>query len=104
MSSPCENFPFRFRELKESIMVTASFVAPSYGFSDNAFGNLIDLARLQAGTANAEVCEVCNTINMGSTRLCKCCAHKLPAFYASARRPSLAARCGRLFTALHRSW
>lgn len=82
-------------------MATASFIATARSFPDNAFGNLIDLARLRAGTANAEVCEVCNTINMGSTRLCKCCAHKLPAFYASANPPSLAARCGRFIARCH---
>ena len=82
-------------------MAAASFIAPSRGFSDNAFGNLIDLARLRAGTDNAEVCEVCDTINMGSARLCKCCAHKLPAFYASANPPSLAARCGRFVRRCH---
>ncbi len=60
----------------------ASFPGPA--LSDSAFGNLIDLARLQtSGWAHAEVCDVCNTINMGSAHLCKCCAHKLPAFYAS---------------------
>jgi hypothetical protein len=86
-------------------MVTASFIASARGFPDNAFGNLIDLARLRSGTVKAEVCEVCNTLNMGSTRSCKCCDHKLPAFYASANPPSLAARCGRLFSAaIHRSW
>ena len=55
--------------------------------SSVAFGNLFDLARLQTGTASAEICEACSTINMGSARLCKCCSHKLPAFYAS-RGPS----------------
>ena len=81
-------------------MATASFIAPARGVPDNAFGNLIDLARLRAGTsANAEVCEVCNTINMDSARLCKCCAHKLPAFYASANPPSLLQRIARRFIA-----
>ena len=65
-------------------MATAIFTAPRAS-SDSAFGNLIDLARLHAGGANAvSFCESCNTINKGSARLCKCCAYKLPAFYASA--------------------
>ena len=57
-----------------------------------AFGNLVDLARLQ-GTASAEICDACNTINMGSARYCKCCSHKLPAFYAA---PKESTECLRL--------
>ncbi|RST56266.1 hypothetical protein [Variovorax sp. MHTC-1] len=61
----------------------AVFVAETKAPSSSiAFGNLIDLARLQAGTTSAEICEACSTINMGSARFCKCCSHKLPAFYA----------------------
>lgn len=48
-----------------------------------AFGSLVDLARLQVGTPSAEICDACNTINMGSARHCKCCSHKLPAYYAA---------------------
>lgn len=48
-----------------------------------AFGGLIDLARLQVGTASAEICDACSTLNIASARYCKCCSHKLPAFYAS---------------------
>ncbi|NUT15077.1 MAG: hypothetical protein HOQ33_11320 [Cupriavidus sp.] len=48
-----------------------------------AFGNLVDLARLQLGSSSAEVCDACNTVNLGSARYCKGCAHKLPAFYAA---------------------
>jgi hypothetical protein len=47
-----------------------------------AFGNLVDFARLQVVTPTAEICDACNTINMGSARTCKCCSHRLPAFYA----------------------
>jgi hypothetical protein len=54
--------------------------------SSIAFGNLIDLARLQAGTTSAEICDACSTINMGTAQFCKCCSRKLPAFYA-ARNP-----------------
>jgi hypothetical protein len=50
-----------------------------------AFGSLVDLARMQIGTPSAEICDACNTINMGSARHCKCCSHKLPAFYAAAK-------------------
>ncbi|SDE00037.1 hypothetical protein SAMN05444679_1163 [Variovorax sp. CF079] len=62
---------------------SVSFGEPPVTSSGVAFGNLIDLARLQSGTASAEICEACSTINMGSARYCKCCSHKLPAFYAS---------------------
>ena len=63
-------------------MTVVSFTGPAR--PDCAFGTLFDLARLQTdGWAHADVCDVCNTLNMGSARLCKCCAHKLPAFYAS---------------------
>ncbi|MBT2325657.1 hypothetical protein J7E62_25315 [Variovorax paradoxus] len=64
-------------------MTTASaFPAePAAASSDIAFGNIFDLARLRAGTTSAEICEACNTINMGSARFCKGCSHKLPAFY-----------------------
>jgi len=49
-----------------------------------AYGNLVDLARLQLGSsASAEICDACNTVNLGSARHCKGCAHKLPAFYAA---------------------
>ena len=66
-------------------MTTASvtFAEPADPSSGIAFGSLIDLARLQTGTAEAEICEACSTINMGSARLCKGCSHKLPAFYAA---------------------
>jgi hypothetical protein len=60
-----------------------SFAESPAASSGVAFGNLIDLARLQAGTASAEICEACSTINMGAARFCKCCSHKLPAFYAN---------------------
>jgi hypothetical protein len=63
----------------------AVFVAETRKPSSSvAFGNLIDLARLQAGTS-AEICEACSTINTGCALFCKCCSHKLPAFYAARR-------------------
>lgn len=65
-------------------MTTMSF-ADAGTSSSVAFGNLIDLARVQTGNSSAEICEACNTINMGSARHCKCCSHKLPAFYAARR-------------------
>ena len=55
--------------------------------SPEAFGNLVDFARLQMGSPSAEICDACNTINIGSARHCKCCARKLPAFYAAVDRP-----------------
>ena len=75
-------------------MTATSFPGPARESSADAYGSLIDLARLKTGWVHAEVCEHCNTINMGPARLCKCCAHKLPAFYASEgpRRESLRAR------------
>ena len=82
-------------------MAAASFIGPAHRASDSAFGNLIDLARLRAGTSRAEVCKVCNTINMDWAHLCKCCAHKLPAFYAG-ERPSLLAAHGRRFAGRRR--
>lgn len=75
-------------------MTATSFPGPARESTADAFGSLFDLARLKAGKAHADVCEHCNTLNMGRARLCKCCAHKLPAFYASAsprRRPVRAA-------------
>ncbi len=49
---------------------------------DIAFGSIVDLARMQIGSPSAEVCDACSTINARSARFCKCCSHKLPAFYA----------------------
>jgi hypothetical protein len=63
--------------------MTPTSIAEATPDSSVAIGNLIDLARLQAGTTSAEICEACSTINMGSARFCKCCSHKLPAFYAA---------------------
>jgi len=60
---------------------------PSAVRSPDAFGSLVDLARLQMGSPSAEICDACNTINIGSARFCKCCAHKLPAFYAALEGP-----------------
>jgi len=51
--------------------------------TDVAFGSLIDLALLRTGAASGEVCEACNTINLGAARFCKGCSHRLPAFYAA---------------------
>lgn len=58
--------------------------------SDIAFGNLVDLLRMQADASAAAVCEACSTINFGPAELCKCCSRKLPASYlpsASRQRP-----------------
>ena len=59
--------------------MSASAISPSDAV---AFGNLADLTRLQVGKAPVEICDACSTINMGSARYCKCCSHKLRAFYA----------------------
>ena len=39
---------------------------------------------------SAEICDACSTINAGSARLCKCCSHKLPAYYAGTDQDALA--------------
>jgi hypothetical protein len=51
--------------------------------SSTAFGSLIDLMRLRIGASSCEVCDACNTINIGSARYCKCCSHKLAGFYVA---------------------
>ncbi|VTU20678.1 hypothetical protein H4CHR_00633 [Variovorax sp. PBS-H4] len=63
-------------------MTSAAAARPSLP-SDVAFGNLIDLAMLRTGAVSVEVCEACNTINLGAAKLCKGCSHKLPAFYGA---------------------
>ena len=63
-------------------MTSAAVASPSSP-SDVAFGNLIDLAMLRTGAVSVEVCEACNTINLGAARFCKGCSHKLPAFYGA---------------------
>lgn len=63
--------------------MTAVAVASASSHPDVAFGNLIDLAMLRTGAVSVEVCEACNTINLGAARLCKGCSHKLPAFYGA---------------------
>ena len=63
--------------------IPASFADTATTSSGIAFGSLIDVARSQRGDTGAEICQACNTINRSSARFCKCCSHKLPAFYAS---------------------
>ncbi|WP_213956503.1 MULTISPECIES: hypothetical protein [unclassified Variovorax] len=46
-----------------------------------SFGSFLDLARLRMGGASAETCDACNTLNLQHACVCKCCAHRLPAFY-----------------------
>ena len=48
-----------------SALLDAQGCLPAVGF-----GNLVDLARLQVGAPSAEICAACNTINLGSARLC----------------------------------
>ena len=47
------------------------------------FGSLMDLARLKFDASDAEICDVCNTINFGHPSFCKGCSHKLSAFYSN---------------------
>lgn len=75
--------------------------------SDIAFGSIVDLARMQIWRPSAEVCDACNTINTRSAQLCKCCSHKLPAFYAAgdhARRTHLMASIWPNAAAPERAW
>jgi len=48
-----------------------------------AFASLVDLARIQFGASTVEICDACNTVNLGAANFCKGCAHKLPAYYAA---------------------
>ena len=59
--------------------------------SSTAFGSLIDLVRLRISASSAEVCDACNTINLGSARYCKCCSHKLAGFYVAKGLGTMAA-------------
>ena len=56
---------------------------PPASQSLDASASLIDLVRLRFGAPSMDICDVCHTVNLNSARLCKCCAHKLPAFHAS---------------------
>lgn len=58
-----------------------------------AFAGLIDLVRSTASEDSGEICEECKTLNRARACYCKGCAHKLPAYYASANaRASMALR------------
>ena len=83
--------------------MTSAAVASSSSPSDVAFGNLIDLAMLRTGAVSVEVCEACNTINLGAARFCKGCSHKLPAFYREQPASELTVPPGGLRVA-HRGW
>ena len=58
------------------------------------FATLVDLARLRLGAPSSEICDVCNTINVGSRLYCKGCSHKLPAFYAQVQAADASAGTG----------
>ena len=64
-----------------SASVASAGTSPS---SEVVFGNLLDLVVVRTGAMPAEICEACSTINLGSSRFCKGCSHKLPAFYAES--------------------
>jgi hypothetical protein len=57
------------------------------GCADKSFGSVFDLARSRTGPTHTELCMACNTLNRASARRCRCCAHKLTAFYAEAPCP-----------------
>jgi hypothetical protein len=84
-------------------MSTAAVASPS-SHSDVAFGNLIDLAMLRTGAVSVEVCEACNTINLGAARFCKGCSHKLPAFYGATPVGEPAALPGEWGATRRRGW
>jgi hypothetical protein len=56
---------------------------PSASQTAVTFASLVDLARIQFGTSAVEVCDACNTVNLGAAQYCKGCSHKLPAYYAA---------------------
>ena len=72
-------------------MNAADALAQSGPAHFTAFASLIDLVRLRAGASSAEVCDACNTINLGSARHCKCCSHKLAGFYVAQGLGTMAA-------------
>jgi len=47
------------------------------------YASLVDFARLQFGSSAVEICDACNTVNLGAAQYCKGCSHKLPAHYAA---------------------
>jgi hypothetical protein len=49
-----------------------------------AFGDLLDLVRARRPVFSGEICDACQTINLGSRRFCKGCEGRLPAYYARA--------------------
>jgi hypothetical protein len=87
------------------MIASSSAVADSTNPSSGvAFGSLIDLARLRTGDATAEICEACNTINLGSARFCKGCSHKLPAFYAAMSSSESVSQAEQLRIVPERVW
>jgi hypothetical protein len=63
--------------------MSGAVLDPQVSLPAIGFGNLVDLARLQVGAPSAEICDACNTINLGSARFCRCCSNKLAALDAS---------------------
>ncbi|GAA4357718.1 hypothetical protein GCM10023165_51980 [Variovorax defluvii] len=63
--------------------MTTTSIGNTLSSQELAFGNLIDIAMLRTGAVSAEVCEACSTINLGASRFCKGCNHKLPAYYVA---------------------
>ena len=69
-----------------------------------SFASLVDLARMQFGTSQVEICDACNTVNLGSAHHCKGCAHKLPAYYAWCEEEPKLPRLEESTLPLHRKW
>lgn len=77
---------------------------PAVAHTGCSFASLIDLARMQFGSSQVEICDACNTVNLGSAHYCKGCAHKLPAYYASYEEDPKLPRLEESTLPLRRKW
>jgi len=77
---------------------------PSAARAGCSFASLMDLARLQFSPSQVEICDACNTVNLGSAHHCKGCAHKLPAYYAACQEDPKLPRLEESPLPLHRKW
>lgn len=77
---------------------------PSASQTACTFASLVDLARMQFGVSSVEICDACNTINLGSAHHCKGCAHKLPGYYAACEAEPKLPRMAEASLPPRRSW
>ena len=77
---------------------------PSASQTSCTFASLVDLARMQFGASSVEICDACNTVNLGSAHYCKGCAHKLPAYYAACEREPKLPRLEESSLPMRRTW